>query len=61
MFEIQTQPKPEAFGYTSGVVGSVVVCLLLLAGLVLADKLLWPDPWAAQTYHYDQHRSDPSG
>jgi hypothetical protein len=61
MFDMHTHPKPEAFEYTRGVIGSAVACGLLLAGLVVADKLLWRDPWAAQTYYYDQHRWNPNG
>jgi hypothetical protein len=58
MFDMHTHPKPEAFEYTRGVIGA---CVVLLASLVVADKLLWPDPWAAQTYYYDQHRWNTNG
>jgi hypothetical protein len=61
MFEMQTLPKPQAFDFTSGVVGSVVACVILLASLVAADKLLWRDPWAAQTYYFDQQRGNSNG
>ncbi len=61
MFEIQTHRKRQAFEYASGVIGSVVACAVLLAGLVLSDKLFWHDPWAAQTYYYDQHRWNTNG
>ena len=49
MFEMQTHPKSRAFEVTSGVLGSIVACIVLLARLVVADRLLWRDPWAAQT------------
>ncbi len=55
MFDIHTHPKPEAFEYTHGVIGSVIACVVLLAGLVVADKLLWRDPWTAQIQYDDQH------
>jgi hypothetical protein len=61
MFDMHTHPKPEAFEYTRGVIGSVVACVVLLAGLVAADKLLWRDPWTAQTQYYDQHRWNTGG
>ena len=61
MFEMQTHPKPQAFEFTSGVVGSVIVCGVLLVSLVVADKLFWSDPWAAQTQYYGQHRWNTSG
>jgi hypothetical protein len=61
MFDIHTQPKPEAFEYTRGVIGSVVACVVLLASLVVADKLLWRDRWDAQTHYYDQHRWNTNG
>lgn len=37
--------------YRSGVIGSVIACLVLLAGLVLADRLLWPAGPEEQTRH----------
>jgi hypothetical protein len=61
MFEMQTHPKPQAFEFTSGVVGSVVLCVVLLASLVVADRIFWSDPWAAQTQYYDQHRWNTNG
>jgi hypothetical protein len=61
MFDIHTDPKPEGFEYTRGVIGSVIVCGVLLSGLIIADKLFWRDPWAAQTYYYDQHRWNTNG
>ena len=38
MFEIQTHPKRQAFEYTSAVIGSVVACAVLLAGLVVVEQ-----------------------
>ena len=61
MFDIHTHAKPEAFEYTRGVIGSVVACVVLLAGLVVADKLLWRDPWTAQIQYDDQHQSNTHG
>ena len=61
MFDMHTHPKPEAFEYTRGVIGIVVACVVLLACLVVADRLLWRDPWAAQTQYYDQHRWNTNG
>ena len=49
MLDMRMHPKPEAFEYTRGVIGSLVACVVLMAGLVAADKLLWRDPWTAQT------------
>jgi hypothetical protein len=34
--------KPDPTDDRSAFIGSVLVCFLVLAGLVLADKLLWP-------------------
>ena len=61
MFEMQTHPKPQAFEYTRGVVGSVIACVVLILCLVAADKLIWNDPWSAQTYYYEQHRWNTNG
>ena len=63
MFTMQTHPKAQAlaFEYTRGVVGSVIACVVLLLCLVAADKLIWKDPWSAQTYYYDQHRWNTGG
>ena len=61
LFEMQKHPKQQAFEFTSGAVGSVVACVVLLAGLVAADILLWRDPWAAQTHYYEQHRWNSNG
>lgn len=61
MFDMHTHPNPEAFEYTRGVIGSVVACVVLLASLVVADKLLSRDPWAAQSHYYDQQRWNTNG
>jgi hypothetical protein len=61
MFDMHTHLKHEAFEYTRGVIVSVVACGVLMASLVAADKLLWRNPWTAQTYYYDQHRSNTNG
>lgn len=60
MFDMHTHPKLDAFEYTRGVIGSVIACVVLLAGLVAADNLLWRDP-TAETQYYDQHRWNTHG
>jgi hypothetical protein len=51
MFDIHTH-RTEAFEYTRGVVGSVVACFILLACLVIADKIFWTDQAASNQTQY---------
>jgi hypothetical protein len=59
MFKMQSH-VPEAFGYTRGVIVSVIACFVLLACLVIADKIFWNDHLANRT-QYDRHRWNTSG
>jgi hypothetical protein len=60
MFDIHTHPT-EAFEYTRGVIGSVIACFVLLACLVIADKIFWTDQAASNQTQYDRHRWNTSG
>jgi hypothetical protein len=60
MFEIDVH-RTEAFEYTRGLVGSVNACFVLLACLVIADKLFWTDRAAIDQTQYNHHHWNTNG
>jgi hypothetical protein len=48
--QIETR-KPDPTDDRSAFIGSVLACFLVLAGLVVADRLVWPD---ASPHHLTQ-------
>ena len=60
MFEIDAH-RAEAFEYTRGVVGSLVACFILIACLVIADKLFWAEQAASNQTQYEHHHWNTSG
>jgi hypothetical protein len=60
MFKIDAH-SAEAFEFTRGVVGSVIACLVLLACLVIADKLFGNEQAASNQTQYGHPHWNTSG